>query len=66
MKLAVPDLISPSCFPALATVELGFFARERLDITHDLRASTTSGAPHDAPAAAPFPLHDPPPTDTAR
>ena len=38
MKIAVPDLISPSYFPALAAVELGFFAREGLDMTHDLRA----------------------------
>ncbi len=38
MRIAVPDLISPSYFPALAAVELGFFAREGLDMTHDLRA----------------------------
>jgi NitT/TauT family transport system substrate-binding protein len=38
MKLAVPDLISPSYFPALAAVELGCFQREGLDVTHDLRA----------------------------
>ncbi|WP_428486481.1 ABC transporter substrate-binding protein [Rhodopila sp.] len=38
MKLAVPDMISPSYFPALAAVELGFFQREGLDVTHDLRA----------------------------
>src|ERR1700731_2576199 len=31
MKLAVPDLISNSYFPAVAAVELGFFKKERLD-----------------------------------
>jgi NitT/TauT family transport system substrate-binding protein len=38
MKIAVPDLISPSYFPALAAVELGFFQREGLDMEHDLRS----------------------------
>lgn len=38
MKIGFPDMISPSYFPALAAVELGFFAREGLDIQHDLRA----------------------------
>jgi ABC-type nitrate/sulfonate/bicarbonate transport system substrate-binding protein len=32
MKLAVPDLISNSYFPAAAAVELGFFARQGLDV----------------------------------
>jgi ABC-type nitrate/sulfonate/bicarbonate transport system substrate-binding protein len=32
MKLAVPDLISNSYFPAAAAVELGMFAREGLDV----------------------------------
>jgi NitT/TauT family transport system substrate-binding protein len=36
MKLAVPDLISPSYFPALAAAELGFFAREGLDVSAEL------------------------------
>lgn len=36
MKLAVPDLISNSYFPALAAAELGFFAREGLDVTAEL------------------------------
>jgi NitT/TauT family transport system substrate-binding protein len=36
MKLAVPDLISNSYFPAVAAVELGFFAREGLDVTLEL------------------------------
>jgi NitT/TauT family transport system substrate-binding protein len=38
MKIAFPDLISPSYFPAIAAVELGFFQREGLDVEHDLRA----------------------------
>jgi ABC-type nitrate/sulfonate/bicarbonate transport system substrate-binding protein len=33
MKIAVPDLISNSHFPALAAAELGFFAKEGLDAT---------------------------------
>jgi NitT/TauT family transport system substrate-binding protein len=36
MKLAVPDLISNSYFPAVAAVELGFFAREGLGVTLEL------------------------------
>ena len=32
MKLAVPDLISNSYFPAVAAVELGFFKAEGLDV----------------------------------
>ena len=36
MKLAVPDLISNSYFPAVAAAELGFFAREGLDVTVEL------------------------------
>jgi ABC-type nitrate/sulfonate/bicarbonate transport system substrate-binding protein len=36
MTLAVPDLISNSYFPAAAAVELGFFAREGLDVTLEL------------------------------
>ena len=36
MKLAVPDLISPSYFPALAAAELGFFAREGLEVSAEL------------------------------
>ena len=31
MKLAIPDLISPSYFPAIAAVELGFFKKEGID-----------------------------------
>jgi NitT/TauT family transport system substrate-binding protein len=36
MKLAVPDLISNSYFPAIAAVELGFFQREGLDVAFEL------------------------------
>jgi NitT/TauT family transport system substrate-binding protein len=36
MKLAVPDLISNSYFPAIAAVELGFFKREGLDVALEL------------------------------
>ncbi len=36
MKLAVPDLISNSYFPAIGAVELGFFAREGLDVSLEL------------------------------
>jgi NitT/TauT family transport system substrate-binding protein len=36
MKLAIPDLISPSYFPAAAAVELGFFREEGLDVTLEL------------------------------
>ena len=36
MKLAVPDMISNSYFPAEAAVELGFFAAEGLDVELEL------------------------------
>ena len=36
MKLAVPDMISNSYFPAEAAVELGFFEGEGLDVTLEL------------------------------
>ena len=36
MKLAVPDLISNSYFPAAAAVELGFFKSEGLDVELEL------------------------------
>jgi ABC-type nitrate/sulfonate/bicarbonate transport system substrate-binding protein len=36
LKLAVPDLISNSYFPAAAAVELGFFARRGLDVSLEL------------------------------
>src|SRR5215831_2569051 len=36
MKLAIPDLISNSYFPAVAAVELGFFAAEGLEVSLEL------------------------------
>lgn len=36
MKLAIPDLISNSYFPAVAAVELGFFRQEGLDVSLEL------------------------------
>ena len=36
MKLAVPDMISNSYFPAIAAIELGFFKQEGLDIVLEL------------------------------
>ena len=36
MKIALPDLISNSYFPAAAAVELGFFKREGLDVELEL------------------------------
>src|SRR3984893_14138751 len=36
MKLAIPDMISNSYFPALAAVELGVFRDEGLDVTAEL------------------------------
>lgn len=36
MRMAVPDLVSNSYFPAVAAVELGFFEAEGLDITNEL------------------------------
>jgi ABC-type nitrate/sulfonate/bicarbonate transport system substrate-binding protein len=35
-RIAVPDLISNSYFPAIAAVALGFFRREGLDAVHEL------------------------------
>lgn len=36
MRLAIPDLISNSYFPAVAAAELGFFEREGLDVSAEL------------------------------
>src|SRR5882724_11735912 len=36
MKIAIPDLISNSYFPAAAAVELGFFKAEGLDLSLEL------------------------------
>ncbi|HUZ71513.1 MAG TPA: ABC transporter substrate-binding protein [Stellaceae bacterium] len=67
MKLAIPDLISPSYFPAAAAVELGFFREEGLDVTlelvypvdncyrqmHDGTIDFVGGSAHSALAAFP-------------
>jgi ABC-type nitrate/sulfonate/bicarbonate transport system substrate-binding protein len=36
LRVAIPDMISPSYFPAVAAVELGFFEKEGLDATIEL------------------------------
>ncbi len=36
LKIAVPDLISNSYFPAVAAAELGFFCEEGLDVALEL------------------------------
>jgi ABC-type nitrate/sulfonate/bicarbonate transport system substrate-binding protein len=36
MKLAIPDMISNSYFPAIAAIELGLFEREGLDVSLEL------------------------------
>src|SRR4051795_3729513 len=36
MKLAVPDMISNSYFPAIAAIELGCFKQEGLDVTLEM------------------------------
>ena len=36
MKIAIPDLVSNSYFPAVAAVELGCFADEALDVELEL------------------------------
>jgi NitT/TauT family transport system substrate-binding protein len=36
LRVAIPDLISPSYFPAIAAVEMGFFKREGLDAKLEL------------------------------
>jgi ABC-type nitrate/sulfonate/bicarbonate transport system substrate-binding protein len=67
MKLALPDLISNSYFPAIAAAELGFFRREGLDIEvelifpvdrayqalRDAEVDFVAGAAHGALAAFP-------------
>jgi NitT/TauT family transport system substrate-binding protein len=35
-RIAVPDLVSNSYFPAIAAIALGFFAEEGLDVVHEL------------------------------
>ncbi len=36
MKLAVPDMISNSYFPAIAAIELGCFKQEGLDVSFEM------------------------------
>jgi NitT/TauT family transport system substrate-binding protein len=36
IRVAIPDMVSPSYFPAIAAVELGFFAKEGLDAAIEL------------------------------
>ena len=36
LRVAVPDMVSPSYFPAIAAVQLGFFEKEGLDATIEL------------------------------
>jgi ABC-type nitrate/sulfonate/bicarbonate transport system substrate-binding protein len=36
MKLAIPDMISPSYFPAIAAIELGLFKEEGLDVALEM------------------------------
>jgi ABC-type nitrate/sulfonate/bicarbonate transport system substrate-binding protein len=35
-RIAVPDLVSNSYFPAIAAVELGYFGKHGLDVVHEL------------------------------
>ncbi|MQA91548.1 MAG: ABC transporter substrate-binding protein [Gemmatimonas sp.] len=44
MRLAVPDLISPSYFPAIAAVELGLGRDEGVDLELELRFPVTEAA----------------------
>src|ERR1700733_3861321 len=67
MKLAVPDMISNSYFPAIAAIELGFFEREGLDVELELifpvdkayaalrdgAVDFVGGSAHSAPGAVP-------------
>src|SRR4051795_13060382 len=67
MKLAVPDMISNSYFPAIAAIELGFFREEGLDVELELlfpvdktyaalrdgRIDIVAGSAHSALAAFP-------------
>ncbi len=67
MKLAIPDLVSNSYFPALAAAELGFFAAEGLAVSAELinpvdcayvalrerEVDFVAGAAHAVPSAFP-------------
>ena len=44
MRLAVPDLISPSYFPAIAAVQLGYLREEGVDATLELKFPVTDAA----------------------
>lgn len=44
MRLAVPDLVSNSYFPAIAAVELGYLRDEGLDVELELRFPVTDAA----------------------
>ena len=44
MRLAVPDLISPSYFPAIAAVQLGLFEHEGIEASLELRFPVTDAA----------------------
>jgi ABC-type nitrate/sulfonate/bicarbonate transport system substrate-binding protein len=44
MRLAVPDLISPSYFPAIAAIELGIAREEGLDLELELNFPVTRAA----------------------
>ena len=35
-RIAVPDLVSNSCFPAIAAIAFDFLDREGLDVVHEL------------------------------
>lgn len=41
LRIAIPDMISPSYFPAIAAVELGFLEEEGLDASIELRFPVT-------------------------
>ena len=42
LRIAIPDMISPSYFPAIAAVELGFFRKEGLDASIELLGPVTA------------------------
>ncbi len=42
LRIAIPDMISPSYFPAIAAVELGFFRAEGLDAGIELLGPVTA------------------------
>lgn len=54
LRIGVPDLISPSYFPAIAAVELGFFAAEGLDARIELVFPVTKTYQEQADGAIDF------------